>query len=142
MKLNEELIEAFLSQDDELTYALHRVTGEVFLDAPESITGEPEIDWDDEETAENLIPIPQISSPEAFEVMVTFAKEQVPVVKDQFLDILKGRKPFRNFKDKVQMVNLGDSWYSYEYDYAKKRLIQWWDENSKKGIVSVMVEIY
>jgi hypothetical protein len=129
LKLNEELIDAFLSQDDELSYAFHRVTGEIFLDAPESLTGEPEIDWDDEETAENLISIPQISSPEAFEVMVMFTKEQVPVVRDQLLDILNGRKPFRNFKDKVQMMDLDDSWYSYENDYATKRLIQWLEEN-------------
>lgn len=132
LKLNEELIEAFLSQDDELGHALHRLTGEIFLDAPESITGEPEIDWDDEETIENLIPIPQISSQEAFGVMVNFAKEQVSLVRSQLLVILDQRKPFRNFKDKVQMLGLEDSWYSYEKDYATSELTQWLEENGIK----------
>ncbi|WP_019412421.1 UPF0158 family protein [Paenisporosarcina sp. TG20] len=129
MNLNEELIEAFLTRDVEMEYVLDRQTGEIFLDASETITGEPKIDWDDEETAENLIQIPQISSSDAFEVMVMFTKEQLHVVRDQLLNTLNGRKPFRNFKDKVHIMNLQESWYRYENECAKKWLIQWLEEN-------------
>jgi hypothetical protein len=128
MKVTQELIEAFLFQDDEISYLLHRVTGEILLDAPESMTGEPEIDWDDEETDGNLIVIPQISSSEAFEIIVSYTKEQEPVVRDELREILNGRKPFRNFKDKVQIMNLEASWYSFENEYAKNILIEWLEE--------------
>lgn len=128
MKVTQELIDAFLFQDDEISYVLHRVTGEILLDAPESMTGEPGIDWDDEEMDENLIVILQISSSEAFEIMVSFTNEQEPFVRDELREILNGRKPFRNFKDNVQIKGLEERWYSFENDYAKKKLIEWLKE--------------
>ncbi|WP_154669147.1 hypothetical protein [Planococcus antarcticus] len=57
MDLIEELVVAYLFQSYESFSVLNRVTGEILLDAPESVTGEPEIDWDDEAAAD-LIPIP------------------------------------------------------------------------------------
>jgi CBS domain-containing protein len=129
MKVTQELIDAFLFQGDEFSYVLNRVTGEILLDAPESMTGEPEIDWDDEEMDENLIVIPQISSSEAFEIMLSFTTEQEPVVRDKLREILNGRKPFRNFKDTFQIMGLAQSWYSFENDYAKKYLIEWLEEH-------------
>lgn len=47
MILKQELVDLYLSQSDELSFVLDRVTGEIILDASESFTGEPEIDWDD-----------------------------------------------------------------------------------------------
>lgn len=82
----------------------------------------------EEEVDENLIVIPQISSPEAFEIMVSFTKDQEPVVKDKLREILNGRKPFRNFKDNVHIMGLSESWYSFENDYAKNKLIEWLEE--------------
>lgn len=43
MMVTQELIDAFLIQDDECPFVLHRETGEILLDAPESMTGEPEL---------------------------------------------------------------------------------------------------
>lgn len=129
MKVTQELIDAFLFQDDEFSYVLNRVTGEIHLDASEFMRGEPEIDWDDEETDENLIVIPQISSSEAFEIMLSFTTEQEPVVRAELREILNQRKPFRKFKDTVQNKGLEESWYSFENDYAKKYLIEWLEEN-------------
>jgi hypothetical protein len=129
MKVTQELIDAFLMHDDKFSYVLNRVTGEILLDASEFMTGEPEIDWDDEEMDENLIVIPQISSSEGFEIMLSFTTEQEPVVRDKLREILNGRKPFRNFKDTVQIMGLAQSWDSFENDYAKKYLIEWLEEN-------------
>ena len=128
MKLTQELIDVFLMQADEMRYALHRHTGEIVLDAPESMTGEPEIDWDDEETEENLILIPQISSTEAFEIMVKFAEEQEQHNRNELLAILNRRNPFRNFKNTVYFLGLKDAWYHFENEEAKKMVNQWLEE--------------
>lgn len=129
MELIQELVDLYQSQTDELSYYLDRVTGEIILDASESITGEPEIDWDDEEATENYIEIPQMTSREGFDLMARFAKEQAPDVSTELFTILDRRKPFRNFKDKVYMLGLIENWYSYENDYATNQITQWLEEN-------------
>ena len=128
MKLIEELVDLYLSQTDELSYFLDLVTSEIILDASESITGEPEIDWDDEEATENYIEIPQMTSREGFDLMVGFAKEQASDVSVQLFTILDQRKPFRNFNNTVYMLGLKESWYSYEKDYATNKISQWLKE--------------
>ena len=128
MKVTQELIDAFLMNDDKFSYVLNRVTGEILLEESEFMSDELESDWDDEEMDENLIVIPQISSPEAFEIMVSFTTHQEPVVRDKLREILNGRKPFRNFKDNVHIMGLSESWYSFENDYAKNKLIEWLEE--------------
>lgn len=129
LELIQELVDLYQSQTEELSYYLDRVTGEIILDASESITGEPEIDWDDEEATENYIEIPQMTSREGFDLMVRFAKEQVSDVSTELFTILDRRKPFRNFKDKVFMLGLIENWYSYENDYATNQITQWLEEN-------------
>lgn len=128
MKVTQELIDAFLMNDDQFSSVLNRETGEIVLEASESMLDESESDWDDEEIEENLIIIPQISSPEAFEIMVSFTTHQEPVVRDKLREILNGRKPFRNFKDKVHIMGLSESWYSFESGYAKNKLEEWLEE--------------
>ena len=130
MKVTQELIDAFLMNDDKFSYVLNRVTGEILLEESEFMSDELENDWDDEEMDENLIVIPQISSPQAFEIMASFTTHQEPVVRDKLLEILNGKKPFRKFKDNVHIMGLSESWYSFENDYAKNKLIEWLEENS------------
>ena len=134
MKVTQELIDAFLMNDDQFSSVLNRVSGEILLEASESMLDESESDWDDEEMDEemdeNLIVIPQISSPEAFEIMATFTTQQEPVVRDKLSEILNGKKPFRNFKDNVHIMGLSESWYRFENDYAKNKLIEWLEEIS------------
>lgn len=125
MELIDELIEAFLQGDNEYSYAFNMKTKEVLLDASESLTGEPGIDWDDGDTTENLVVIPQISSSEAYEIMVNFAKKQEPDISAELLDVLNGKKPFRSFKDKLSDRGIGDKWYAFENDYAKRIMTEW-----------------
>lgn len=128
MTLIDELAAAFLERGDEVQCMVNRITGEVLYDADESLTGEPGIDWDDE-TSENLLPVPQISSPEAFELRLLFAKTQKPENQDLLKEILVGRKPFRHFKDTVQALNIEQSWYKFEQAYAKERILEWLQDN-------------
>lgn len=125
MELIDELIEAFLQGDEEFSYAFNMKTKEVLLDASESETGEPEIDWDDDEAVAYLLSIPQIQSSEAHEIMVRFAKKQESDIATELLDVLNGRKPFRSFKDKLSERGIGDKWYEFENDYAKSQMVEW-----------------
>ena len=76
MKVTQELIDAFLMNDDKFSFVLHRVTGEILLEESEFMSDELESDWDDEEMDENLIIIPQITSPEAFPNLHMTKKEE------------------------------------------------------------------
>lgn len=124
----DELIEAFLQGDHEFSYAFNIKTKEILLDAPKSVTGEPEIDWDDDKAVEFLLVIPQITSPEAYKLMVKFAEKQDSGIAVELLDVLNGRKPFRAFKDKLGEQEIGDKWYDFENNYAKSRMMEWLEQ--------------
>jgi hypothetical protein len=128
MELIDELVVVFLESDYELSYVLDKKTKEILLDAPESQTGMPEIDWEDDEAVQFLVRIPQITTDEAYDLMVKFAEMQDSSIADQLLDVLNGRKPFRSFKDKLGEQGIGDKWYEFENDYANNRMLEWLEE--------------
>lgn len=125
MDLINEIIDAYLHNDIEIKYALDTNNGQVLMDAPESLTGEPEIDWDDEDATDSLVPIPQITSNEAYDSMVRFAEKQEPTIAEKLIDVLNRRKPFRNFKDKVIELGIDDEWYTFEQNDAKEAIFDW-----------------
>lgn len=127
MKLIEELADAFLFNSMETRNVLNIETGEILLDAPEALTGEPEIDWESDE-AENLIIIPQIMSSEAYDIRVLFSEEQNAELGAILLEALNLRKPFRNFKFQLAQLDLEEEWYGFEYQYALNRMSEWLDE--------------
>jgi len=132
LKLLDELVDIFLNGNDNgISYVLNRRTGEVLLDAPEFITGEPEIDWDDEEVAVDLVMIPNVSSSEMYDVMVSFAKKQSDPITMHLINVLNGNKPFRFFKEKINELGIENHWYQFEQDYAKSRMTEWLEEFSK-----------
>ncbi|QUW22936.1 hypothetical protein JSQ81_04995 [Sporosarcina sp. Marseille-Q4063] len=128
MELIDELVVVFLESDYELSYVLDTKTKEIRLDAPESKTGMSEIDWDDDEAVQFLVRIPQITTDEAYDLMVKFAEMQDSTVTVQLMDVLNRRKPFRSFKDKLGEQGIGDKWYEFENDYAKNRMLEWLKE--------------
>lgn len=133
LKLLDELVDSFLNgSNDELTYVMHRQTGEIFLDAPASLTGEPEIDWDDEEVDADLVMIPSITSSEMYDIMVSFAKKQPDPISICLLNLLNGNKPFRFFKKKINELGIENHWYEFEQDYAKSRMTEWLEEVSTR----------
>ncbi|WP_391205418.1 UPF0158 family protein [Psychrobacillus sp. L4] len=131
LKVIDELVDAYLQGDNEILYVLNCQTGEILLDADESLTGEPGIDWDDEEATEFLVEIPQISSNEAYDVMVQFTNKQNADHVVRLLDILNGRKPFRFFKEKVNELGIEEQWHAFEYECAKSRMEEWLEGYAK-----------
>ncbi|MEY9975664.1 UPF0158 family protein [Lysinibacillus sp. RC79] len=132
MKLLDELVDAFLNgNDNNMSYVLNRRTGEVLLDAPEFITGELEIDWDDEEVAADLVMIPNVTSSEMYDVMASFAKKQSDPITIHLINVLNGKKPFRMFKEKINELGVENHWYQFEQDYAKSRMTEWLEEFSE-----------
>ncbi|WP_285396108.1 UPF0158 family protein [Lysinibacillus sp. fls2-241-R2A-57] len=132
MNLLDELADVFLNGNiDEMSYVLNCRTREILLDAPEALTGEPEIDWDDDELTADLVMIPSVSTPEMYDVMVSFAKKQPDSMKILLIDVLNGNKPFRSFKDKIYELGIENHWYEFEQDYAKGRMAEWLEEFCK-----------
>ncbi|MDD9270903.1 UPF0158 family protein [Paenibacillus sp. GCM10023248] len=130
MKLMDELIDAYLDNNMEHPYYLDLHTGLVILDMDEAYTGEPGIDWDDEENEERYIGIPKIDSNEAFVVMTKFAKQTKSDPEDLLFEALNGSKPFRKFKDMLYQLDIWDEWNKFENKYAEEA-IQWWIDQSE-----------
>ena len=131
IELIDELIVVFLESDYELSYVLDTKKKEIFLDAPESLNGEPGIDWEDDEAVQFLLRIPQITTSEAYNLMVKFAEKQDSSITVQLLDAMNGRKPFRSFKDKLGDQGIGDKWCDFENNYAKNRMLEWLEQVQK-----------
>ena len=128
MELIDELVVVFLESDYELSSVLDKKTKEILLDAPESQTGKRELDWEDDESVQFLVRIPQITTEEAYNLMVKFAEMQDSSIADQLLDVLKRKEPLRTFEDKLGEQGIGDIWYEFENDYAKNRMSEWLKE--------------
>ena len=125
MELIDELIDIYLEGvQPEIGYVLDCRNDEVLLDAPQSLTGEPEIDWDGEE-ASAYLEIPTSSSSEMFQVMMEFAQKQPADKMKVLLVALDGRKPFRQFKDKVLELGIDEEWFKFERLYARNIMIKW-----------------
>ncbi|MDW0113588.1 UPF0158 family protein [Sporosarcina saromensis] len=125
MKLLDELVDIYLQGPQaEMMSVLDTRTGDILLDAPESLTGEPPIDWDDEESC-FLVEILTASSAEMFEVMVVFTKQQPERIAELLFTALDGRKPFRRFKDAINNVGIDQQWYDFEQLYATEKMQDW-----------------
>ncbi|WP_379145886.1 UPF0158 family protein [Paenibacillus sp. sgz500992] len=127
MKLMDELIDAYLDNNFEHPYYLDLHTGQVILDLDEAYTGEPGIDWDDEENEERYIDIPKIDSNEAFYVMTKFAQRTESDPEDELFDALGGNKPFRRFKDALDRLDIWEEWNRFENKYAEEAIQSWMD---------------
>ena len=125
MQLMDELIDAYLDNNLEHPYYLDLHTGQVILDMDEAYTGEPGIDWDDEENEERYIDIPKVDSNEAFDVMSKFAQRTESDPKDKLLDALNGNKPFRRFKDTLYELDLWEEWDTFEHKVAEEAIQSW-----------------
>ena len=124
MELIDELVVIFLESDYKVTYKLNTTTKKILVDTSKPLTEELGSNGEDEET----VRIPQITKSEAYDLMVKFAEMQDSTIAVQLLDVLTGRKPFNSFQDKLGEHGIGDKWYDYENNYAKKKMFAWLDE--------------
>lgn len=125
MQFIDELIGAYLDNNFEHPYYLDLQTGQVILDMDEAYTGEPCIDWDDEENEERYIDIPKIDSNEAFNVMTKFAQRTESDPEDKLFEALNGNKPFRRFKDALYELDLWEEWNKFENKHAVEAIQSW-----------------
>jgi hypothetical protein len=129
MQLMDELIDAYLDNNFEHPYYLDLQTGQVILNMDESYTGEPGIDWDDEESEKRYIDIPKIDSNEAFFVMTKFAQRTEADPEDKLFDALNDYKPFRRFKDTLYELDLWEEWNKFENKYAEEAIQSWIEQD-------------
>lgn len=126
-ELIDEIAEAMLSANDELTFVLDLTAGEVAF-SPETnrLYGEDDVDRDDHDLEVILPP----TSRESFEVRLEYAETRSdPKVRDRLLDALNGRKPFRRFKEALADMGWLD-WGDYE-EAAFRRFAEQWLADSR-----------
>jgi hypothetical protein len=123
-QLMDELIDVYLDNNYEHPYFLDLQTGQVILDMDEIYTGEPSIDWEDEENKDRYVDVPKIDN-EAYFVMVKFAKRTESDPEMKLFDALEGHKPFRRFKDTLSQLDIWEEWNSFERQYAEEKIKSW-----------------
>ncbi|UJF27563.1 UPF0158 family protein [Planococcus sp. 107-1] len=136
MDIIAELAHEFFSQVEGMRGVLNPKTGEVLVDAPESFTGEPGIDWEDG-LAEVLMLVPEMTSSEAHQLREDFAKRlRESKERTSLLQSLKRNKPFNHFRLQLESLEMEEDWYNLEEKYAKQRIVEWLKE---EGLYSEIV---
>lgn len=112
MELMDELIEAYLNGSDEFPHVYDQMKNEVLIVM--------EGDLDDDS-----IPIPYMTSTEAYRLMAEFAEKQEAKVSNELIEVLNGKKPFRAFKDHIKGLDIENDWYNFENAHAKQEMTEW-----------------
>lgn len=115
MKLIDELIEAYLNGSDEFPYGYLQEKNEVFIIM-------------EDELEDEIILIPYMTSTEAYRLMEKFAGKQDEQVSKELIEVLKGKKPFRAFKDYIKGLEIENDWYDFENTYAKQEMTEWFKQ--------------
>lgn len=113
MKLIDELAKVLLMTDREFDQYLNKDTGEILFVR------------DKAETQNHLAQIPEISSPELYDLMVMFSKEQSEEHAFELTQLLNQPRPYEKFKDKVIELGIHEEWSAFIDEYAKQRMIDW-----------------
>ncbi|WP_152966712.1 UPF0158 family protein [Sporosarcina globispora] len=122
----EELIDAYLEGDHSLSYYYDLAEKKVVLDEDPAITGEPGIDWDDEESDERYKAVPRMESFEAYKLRELFAESLSNKQASEILyQALSHKKPFRHFKDALYETGLWNEWNTFERSYGNKEIEKW-----------------
>jgi hypothetical protein len=129
MNLLEALIDTYLTNNGPYETYFDIKEKTIVYDGDPAETGEPGIDWDDEESDERYIEVPRITADEAFRLMERFAVSVSDKgASNKLFAALDRPKPFRRFKDTLFEVGLRDEWFDVEYQYGKKEIEAWLKE--------------
>jgi len=77
-----------------------------------------------DESGERYLPIPSLSSNEGFRIMERFAASQEGRVREELLDALDRRRPFRAFKDALR-GQVRDRWFAYHEQRVREEALDW-----------------
>lgn len=113
MKLIDELARVLLMTDREFEQYLNKDTGEILFMRDRS------------EGQGTLAQIPEISSPEMYDLMMMFAKDQSEESAFELSQILNEPRPRQKFREKLIELGLMEKWEAFEDEYAKQRMVDW-----------------
>ncbi|MGO1059582.1 UPF0158 family protein [Planococcus sp. FY231025] len=152
MKLIDELADQYLIQTEEFQSMLNVKTGEIIFEPKDPFEDEfydedeDDTEYDDEfemdeevEAADDLIIIPEFTSPEAYEAREMYAR-QLPDTsqRKKLLESLQRKKPFQQFRNQLDALDLTEDWYKFEQEFAKERIVEWLKE---EGLYEKIVEL-
>lgn len=113
MKLIDELAKLLVMTDREFDPYLNKETGEILFMR------------DATEIQEDLAQIPQISSPEMYDLMVMFSQAQDEDQAFELGRILNEPRPYEKFNEKLFELGILERWYAFQDEYAKLRMLDW-----------------
>jgi hypothetical protein len=104
---------------------LHKETHEILAYPISDEPTDEEFDYIEQEVMEvinadlnSYIRFDPLNSNESFEMMELFVETlNDPPLKARLLDALASRKPFRNFRNAIQIEAIEDDWYAYKDAY-------------------------
>jgi len=122
----QDLIEGYEISDMERPAFLDLYTGEIVIDEDESISGVPGIDWDDEESDERYVALPEQDSSEEYKWMENFVAQLNDYEQQKVLfKVLDRPKPFRNFKDAVFDLGVREDWFKFRDKMIEEEIVDW-----------------
>lgn len=87
---------------------------------------------DVEENWEDYISLPDKNDINEYRIMENFCYSVENKKGDILLNSIKGRGAFRRFKEKVNDLNLSDSWYKFREEELRNFVIEWCKDNNIK----------
>jgi len=119
------LVESYDMNEIDMPAFLDLHTGQIVVD-DEAISDEKIIDWDDEESDERYIALPEKDSREEFEWMEEFTHILSHEKKQNALfKALNRKKPFRNFKDEIIDQDVRQEWFVYHDIKVRELMFDW-----------------
>ena len=129
----ESIADAMESTMDGWEQYLNMDTGEIV-----SLSDGTQNDRDDEDedlseeidTTDKYVRLPNQYDIHEYEIMEGFAYATPnPRYQEKLLRVLRGRKPYRNFKDEINCLGISESYYAWRLIAPCKKIKNWCEEN-------------
>ncbi|MFI3326982.1 MAG: UPF0158 family protein [Clostridia bacterium] len=108
---------------------LNKETGEIVsLCEDASIYQDLELE-EEIEFSDKYVRLPSQYDIHEYSIMRKFAEMQSPIIKGKLLEVLSNKKPYRNFKDKINYLGISQNYYSFRTETFRKLAEEWCIEN-------------
>ena len=124
-----DIIEAIEAVDDESTYRLDLVTGEIVWTNTMAMSYREQEEIIDRLMEHGFIRLPSKYERNDYGIMEDFVASLPAPERDRLSQAMRGKGAFRRFKDTVVDLGLDQDWYDWRDAAYRKIAIEWCEEN-------------